>query len=163
VVHWIGVGRRSDRPAAGSNLCGDAAVLPALDITVIFTTPAATKAALEAAARFGQDLIMNLTLFVPHVVPRQLPLTRPAVALGHLRRVAVELLSHIGLNDRVNVQICLCRSLQECCRSVVPAGSLVVIGRRKSWWPGSEWGFARRMRSSGYDVVLVDPKGREDA
>jgi hypothetical protein len=135
-----------------------------LEVTVIFTTVPGTTAALEAAGTLARGLNAKLRLLVPQVVPYQFPLTRPPVDLDHARQAALSLLPCLCLSEHdMTIQICLCRSRQECWNRAVPAGSLLLVGGRRSWWARSERRLAERIRSLGHEVIFVNQEGRSHA
>jgi hypothetical protein len=55
-----------------------------------------------------------------------------------------------------SVQIYLCRDQFETLTSVLKAGSIVVFGGRKRWWPTKEQGLAGRLRRAGYEVIFKE-------
>ena len=135
-----------------------------LRLTVIFTTVPGTGAALATAGGFAQDLGLRLTLLVPQVVPYQLPITRPPVAVSHIRQMALSLISASRLNAHdVNVQIWLCRDRLECLRHCMMAQSVVFLGGRNSWWRTRERRLGRALRSMGHDVVFVGQEEQNHA
>jgi hypothetical protein len=128
-----------------------------LRLTVVFTTVPGTVAALGRAVRLAQDLGLSLTLLIPQVVPYQVPITCPPVAIEHTRQMALSLISasSLGAYD-VAVQICLCRDRLECLRRLISARSIVFLGGRNSWWPGPEQKLGKALRALDCDVIFVD-------
>jgi hypothetical protein len=154
---WIDFARESGQ-IRGGPYSSTSALDPRLEVAIIFTTVPGTTAALEAAGKLAQGLNAKLRLLVPQVVPYQFPLTRPPVDLDHARRAALALLTGLCLSEHMTIQICLCRSRQECWNRAVPAGSLVLVGGRRSWWAKSERRLAERIRSLGHEVIFVSQK-----
>src|SRR5579863_4511229 len=145
--------RQQEIPPA--SVSGLASCEKPLDVTVISTSREATSAALKVASRLARGLGARLTLLLPQVVSYRLPLTRPQVDISHLHRVARSLMPSASMESDLAVNVCLCRSLEDCLKRVLPAGSLVVMGGRGSWWARAERRLARRVTALGNEVILV--------
>ena len=125
-----------------------------LDVAVVFTTTAATVAALRTAGALARQLDACIRMLVPQVVPYPLPLQSPPILLDfseqRFREIALE--SGVG----TMVQIYLCRDKLETLKSVLAARSVVVIGGRKRWWPTAESRLARKLRRVGQEVIFAE-------
>ena len=125
-----------------------------LDVAVVFTSPAATMAALSRATALAHRLNAHISLLVPQLVPYPLPLESPPVLLDFsepwLREIAAQ--SPV----ETSIRIYLCRDRLETLQSVLAPRSLVVIGGRKRWWPTREKSLARRLRQHGHEVVFTE-------
>ncbi len=123
-----------------------------LNIAVVFTSAAATLAALKEAGTLASSLGARVTLIVPQVVPYPLPLESPPVLLdfneNRFRQIAAE--SPV----ETTVQIYLCRDSLTTVMKVLTPSSLVVIGGRRRWWPTRERSLVRRLRKAGHEVVF---------
>ena len=126
-------------------------------LTVIYTTPEATAAALETAAQLGRGLGGRLWLLVPEVVPHRLPIDCPPVALEHIRNGALALASGFHSDGcEVEVEVCLCRSRRACIAGAVSPQSVILLGGRRSWWSTPERRLERALRAAGYQVIFVE-------
>jgi len=127
---------------------------PRLNVFVVFTSVAATLAALKQAGHLAADLGGRIILVAIQVVPYPLPLTRPSVGKDwnerRLRLIAGE--------SRVEtiVHVYLCRDGRQTLGDLLSPHSLVVLGGRKHWWPTTESTMARRLRRAGHEVILVE-------
>ena len=123
-----------------------------LNIVVIFTSTAATTAALKKAGALAESLDARITLIVPQVVPYPLPLTSPPVLLdfqeNRFRDIAAQTLAE------TTVQLYLCRDELEMLTKVLPSHSLIILGQPRKWWPSREAKLARKLRS-GHEVVFA--------
>lgn len=125
-----------------------------LNISVIFTSVEATLTALKRAGTLASSLGARITLLVPQVVPYPLPLESPPVLLDWNERRFRVIASESPVET--TVRIYLCRDSFETLASVLGAGSIVVIGGRKRWWPTREKNLARQLRRAGHEVVLTE-------
>jgi hypothetical protein len=125
-----------------------------LDIFVVFTSVEATLTALKEAGDLAATLGGRITLIVPQIVPYPLPLTSPPVLVDFNERRLRVIASHCRVETRVSIY--LCRDPLETLKSVLKAGSLVVVGAQKHWWPTREKRLAAKLRHSGYEVVVTE-------
>jgi len=125
-----------------------------LELAVVFTSAAATIAALKKAAALADRLGARITLVVPQIVPYPLPIESPPVLLdfseSRCREIAIE--SPV----ETTVRIYLCRNRLEMLKSVLMPRSLVVVGGRKRWWPTHEKSLARQLRGAGHEVIFTE-------
>lgn len=128
-----------------------------LDVTVIFTTPEATVAALKTAADLSKQLDARITLLVVEPVPIHVPLDRPLVSIEFLKRRSCDLVCEAGIVDEeVKIQICLCRDRGHALKSLLARHSLVVIGGHMHWWRRTERKLKLFLRGLGHHVILVE-------
>jgi hypothetical protein len=125
-----------------------------LDVSVIFTSVGPTLGALRKAAVFAKRLAGRITLVVPQIVPYPLPLSSPPILLDFNEKRFVTLCSE----SRVATTVCiyLCRDRLQALAKILRPSSVVVLGTRKRWWPTAESRLAKRLRSMGHEVVLVE-------
>lgn len=125
-----------------------------LEVAVVFTSAAATIAALRKAGALADQLGARISLVVPQVVPYPLPLETPPVLREfsdcRFREIATESLIE------TSVRIYLCRDALETVKSVLAPRSLVVMGGSRRWWPTRERRWARSLRRSGHEVVFTE-------
>ena len=129
---------------------------PKLRLSVIFTTPTATRATLAAASEYARELGAQITILVAQVVPYPLPLECPPVAAEFTARMLQSIAA--GQTVETAVEIYLCRDRWETIRqSLKPESAVVLGGRKRWWWPTPEQRLAAALRRDGHRVVLVDP------
>lgn len=126
---------------------------PNLQLYVVFTDLEATRAALKTACNLIRDLNARLVLLVAKVVPYPLPLEAPPVSGAFTARVLSQLAAE--QETEVTVRIYLCRDRNGTIRDALGPGSLVVIGRRKRWWPDGTRALARLLKREGHEVILA--------
>jgi hypothetical protein len=125
-----------------------------LEVVVMFTDVPGTLRALKAAAELAHNLNGRIRLLAPQVVPYPLPLERPPVSKGFNQRRFRTVASYSCIETRVEVYLCRDR-YETLCQALEPE-SLVVIGVRRSWRPTAEKALARKLRTQGHQVILVD-------
>lgn len=125
-----------------------------LDINVLFTTVRETIHALCRAAEMSISLGARITLLVPQVVPYPYPLSSPPVLLEFNERRFRTIAEASAVETRVRIY--LCRDRDQLLEHVLSARSVVVLGRRKHWWPTAEYFLARRLRAAGHEVILTE-------
>ena len=127
-----------------------------LHVTVVFTTRQGTKAALRVAGSLAKDLGARIRLVVAEVVPFQLPLDRPPIAVDFLERQLCELVCASNIREgEVLIQLLLCRDEYECLRRMLPRRSLVVIGGEEHWWSRRTRKLERFLRHLGHHVIFI--------
>jgi hypothetical protein len=125
-----------------------------LNIAVVFTCVEATLAALKEAGELASHLGARITLIVPEVVPYAVPLETPPVQVEfneHRFRVLAQ-----GSPVETTVQIYLCRDRFAALRSTLKPGSIIILAGQKRWWPTKDEQLARRLRSTGYEVIFKE-------
>ncbi len=129
-----------------------------LEIVVMFTDVPGTLKALKTAAELAHNLNGRIRVLAPQVVPYPLPLESPPVSKEFNERRFQTLASQGSALVRIDtrVELCLCRDrVAALCQTLEPE-ALVVMGVHQSWWPTAEKVLARKLRSKGYHVILVD-------
>lgn len=126
-----------------------------LNIAVVFTSVEATLAALRRAGLLASSLGARITLHVPQLVPYPLPLERPPVLLDWNQR-RFRVIAGASPVETV-VRLYLCRDKVETLNRALSAGSLVVIGGPKVWWPFTrEKRLAAALRLLGHEVIFIE-------
>jgi hypothetical protein len=155
-------GSPTSAPAADQTWTPDAADLRVrpgadgrLDAHVIFTSHAATLAALRWVARLGTRLGTRPIVLMFYVVPYTLPLDWRAVPAGFLESRIRALKAETPVE--FSARIYLSRNSKESLRQALRPASLVVVGGKQRWWPTDEQRLADRLRKEGHQVFLVDP------
>jgi hypothetical protein len=125
------------------------------EVHVIFTTPQATRAALQAADAVMPSSGAGIHLLVPQVVPMGFPMDRPPVSVAFAERRAAGMARECCRNAAVRVQIVLCGNRDQCIERTLAPNSLVMIGSRKQPWLATERKLARQLRARGHWVIHV--------
>lgn len=125
-----------------------------LNISVVFTSVAATLQALKQAGALASRLAGRITLVVPQIVPYPLPLTSPPVLLDWNERHFHVVASESPVETKV--MLYLCRDRVETLTRVLAPQSLVVLGGRRRWWPTTEKRLARTLRRAGHEVIFTE-------
>ncbi len=124
------------------------------EIVVLYTSIAATIAALRTAGELANKLRATITLLVMQHVPYPLPLASPPVLLDFSERRFRTLAGESKVETRV--KLFLCRDASESFKSVLMPRSIVVIGGRRTIWPTAEKRLARRLRRLGHEVIVSE-------
>lgn len=124
-----------------------------LPITVVYTTVAATLAALRRAGELAQELDARIRILVPQVIPYPLPIDRPPIdpsfKVRHFRTISVD-----GAIE-TNIDVRLCRDPYKAIMQSVCPQSIVVVGGRKRWWRTREQRLAKSLSLAGHQVIFV--------
>jgi hypothetical protein len=115
-----------------------------LQIYVVFTDVAATKAAIRTAAALARELSARLVLLIAKIVPWPLPLETPPVSAEFTARMVSQI---AGDQDDLTARVYLCRDPVAAIRNALEPGSLVVIGEKKHR-------LVRPLRQDGHEVIL---------
>lgn len=124
------------------------------EIKVLFTGEAETRVALESAARLAGRLNARVSLLVLQTVPRPLEPEHSPVSIEFLRERMRELAASV--DAEVEVQIYLCRDKVEVLLRAFGIPSLVVMGGRKSWWPGRKTRLGQALERLGHKVIYIE-------
>ena len=127
---------------------------PNLRLYVVFTDTEATRVAIRAATRLADDLNARLVVLLAKVVPFPLPLHSPPVSQSFTDGVLSQLVN--GHEAEITARVYLCRDRNQTIRNALEPGSLVLIGRRRSWWPPSTLLLGKLLKRDGHQVVVVD-------
>ena len=125
-----------------------------LTVVVIFTTAAATMAAMRHAGRLASELNARLSLLAPQVVPYPMPLSAPPVAVGFSERRLRSMVAECGMPAMV--RLFLCRDIHDALAGMLGPRSLVVLGGASRWWPNAARRLGRWLRRRGHEVVFVE-------
>jgi hypothetical protein len=123
------------------------------NISVLFTSVAATISALKRAGELAHGLGVRLTLLVPQIVPYPVPLDSPPVLLDWNEHRFAVIAQHSAVET--SVRIYLCRNRMQTLDAVLSPGSILVVGTRQRWWPTAETRLARQLRRAGHEVILA--------
>src|SRR5262245_30631988 len=129
-----------------------------LRLHVIYTIPETTRASLCFAGLLAHDLGATIELLVARVIPYPLPLNNSPAQAGFTEEFLKAIVSESEVD--VNVKILPCRDREETIPQWLPAESIVVIGSRRRWGPGSSRGLVRIVRRKGHHVIVVDATGK---
>jgi hypothetical protein len=125
-----------------------------LDVTVVFTSPAATLAAVQKAGILARTLNGRISLLVPQVVPYPAPLESPPVLLDFSEHWLRQIAGQSPVETAVHIY--LCRDAASTLQTLLAPRSLVVIGGRKHWWPTWEKKLASNLLRSGHEVIFLE-------
>jgi hypothetical protein len=131
-------------------------ISPALQssVFVIFTSTTGTLKALEKAAEVVTPFDARIMIIAVQVVPFPLPLDRPPVPFEFIIRRFRDMATRFPKKTRVSAYVC--RDQIEALKQILPPGSPIVIGIRKTWWPTRDRRLARKLRRAGHEVTLVE-------
>jgi hypothetical protein len=132
---------------------------PELNVHVICTSlddvnVESIRAAHRAAGKLARDLGARVTMLAAQVVPYPLPLESPPVAVEFTERALLRMVSEEDIETAIEVR--LCRDSLETIREALAPESVVVMSRRRRWWPVREWMLAWRLRRDGHHVIYAD-------
>src|SRR5262245_42065445 len=123
-------------------------------VHVIATTFEGTRAALTAAIPLARGSGAKLVVIVPRHVSYAVELDDPVEATAFFVKRYEDVVHELG--GSAEIDVCLCRSLEEIVRRAVAAQSRVVIGGPVGRWLTSpEERFANRLSRAGCPVVFV--------
>lgn len=120
-----------------------------LDLVVPFTTPALTRAAIQAAEQLGGGLEASIRLVKLQLVPYQVE--ESPIDIGFLQQQLAAYSSKLP----IQALILLTREVEAELMHLLRPESIVVLATQKSLFPTrTEW-LARKVRQAGYRVVVV--------
>ena len=127
----------------------------AMDVYVVATTDAGTRAALTAARTFSRGLTRDITLIVPHTVPFPQPLDHPLVpvsfSIGRFTRIAAD------VDTDLSLRICVCRPGHCGFDALLPSNAVVLVGGvRRRLRRSSEEKLVDRLEARGQRALLVN-------
>ena len=129
-----------------------------LEVSVIFTSPAETLAALKTAGSLADQLGDRVRLIGLQVVPFAYALNQPPVSVDFTEKRLFKLACEAALDSQIIVQPCVCRDKVPALLKLLEPNSLVVIGAKKRWWPTAESRLAKTLRAQGHQVILMEFK-----
>lgn len=123
-------------------------------VYVLFTSLEETLGAVRVAGRLARAMGSGVTVIHFRSIGFGAPLEHPA-GLSPVETRAFR--ARLAAEDaEVRVRVCLCRDTREAIRSVIDGSSLVVIGRRRGWWPTHSNRWRRMLEEDGYVVVFAN-------
>jgi hypothetical protein len=138
-----------------------------LSVYVVYTSMAATRAALGAASRLTIARDARIRVILLRVIPFPLPLDNPPISARFDQERILASLNN-GSDD-ASLLICYCRDQLEALLRLLkshlqPFGSnsvIVIAGKKRRWFPTSEQRLAGRLEEAGHRVVFVDMGGSD--
>jgi hypothetical protein len=129
-----------------------------LEVVVMFTDVPGTLKALKTAAELAHNLNGRIRVLAPQVVPYPLPLESPPVSTEFNQRRFQTLASEGSAPVKIDTRVesCLCRDRDDAVCQALEPEALVVMGMHQSWWPSAEKALAKKLRSKGHHVIVVD-------
>jgi len=124
-----------------------------MEVIVLYTEKQATLGALRTAAQLAQGLEARIQLLAPLVVPYPLPLETPSCDLGFLGKRFRTLAGNELRAVDTFVEFVLCRDVWDGLQQFLGKSRVIVIGKRKGWWPKAEDRLARRLQTAGHHIV----------
>jgi hypothetical protein len=126
-----------------------------LELNVVFTTHAGTRAALVATTAWQSCLDARIVLWYAFGVPHAFPLDSPPVSPAFTEQRLTGLALNCCADREIEIQICHCRGERECLGSIIRSGSIILLGGRKRWWRTNEEGLTRFFDSRGYRALFI--------
>ena len=123
-------------------------------VYVLFTTIDETLAAVRVAAPFADAMGVPVTVVHLRTVPYALPVDEPTGISPVETEAFMERLRAEGVSARVRV--CLCRDERRAIPYAFKPHSLIVMGRRHSWWPTGAERWRRDLEAAGHLVAFAD-------
>ncbi len=122
-----------------------------LEVVVLHTTIDGTLASLKRAAELAAGLAANIRLLVLTVVPYPLPIESPQVSVAFNRRRFTTIASEARVDTVVDIR--LGREPMSMLEIALKPRSVVVLERRRSWWPLGPRRLGKRLERLGHQVV----------
>jgi hypothetical protein len=124
------------------------------EVYVVFTSIEATLAAVRVGSQLAEALAAPLTLVHFRAVPYGIALDQPTGESPAETVAFMDRLKSHGLE--VRLRVFLCRSPRRAIRLALRGHSLVLLGGRRSWWPGRATRWRRALEAAGHFVLFVD-------
>ena len=123
-----------------------------LEVVVLHTTIPGTLTSLKRAGELAAGLAASIRLLVLNVVPYPLPVESPQVPVAFTQRR----FTTIACDARVDtvVDIRLGREKASMMEAALKPHSVVVLERRRNWWPHPTRRLAKRLERLGHQVVF---------
>jgi len=122
-----------------------------LEVVVLHTTIEGTLASLKRAAELAAGLAANIRLLVLTVVPYPLPIDSPDVSVAFNRRRFTTIACEARVDTVVDIR--LGREPMSMLDTALKPRSVVVLERRRRWWPDRTRRLAKRLERLGHQVV----------
>jgi hypothetical protein len=128
-----------------------------LDMVVVFSTPEATRSALERAEGWAVHLDAAIRLVMFQVVPYPMEIDHPPVPTEFLVQQLWDVIPS-GASEFA-LEVFLCRDVQSALLEILKPASLVILGRSRRWRPPEER-LGSALEHRGHMVVLLrSPNG----
>jgi hypothetical protein len=137
------------RSVRGTSVDGNAE--GSLEVVVLHTTIPGTLSSLRRAAELADGLAASIRLLVLTVVPYPLALECPQVPVDFTRRRFTTVACEARVETVVDIR--LGRDQMSMIESALKPRSVVVLERRRSWWPNRVRKLAKRLERLGHQVV----------
>jgi hypothetical protein len=148
--------RRDAVHASGWHVPASGQGAPQLKVNVLVTTEKATIAALRTATGLAANLGAEITIISAQVVPWQVPLENPPVAVALLKQKLCRLVYGAGIvGDEVRIQLYLCRDGRHVLQHILRPHSLIVLGGSDHWWSRRERNLTTFLARLGHQVIFV--------
>ena len=132
-----------------------------LRVSVVYTTLEGTLAALSVAARCARSLCADIGIVVAQEVPSHYEVEKPPVSAAFFEGLCFALAEELGLErDICHVEVYFCRDQMACLMRVLKPKMPVVLGAGRGWWLRRERRLEKRLRTRGFDPVLVHDASR---
>jgi hypothetical protein len=126
-------------------------------VHVIATTQDGTRAAVAAAIPLARGSCAKLVVLVPRIVSYAVDLDHPAEFSAFFVKHYAEIVHELG--GSADIEVCLCRSIDDIVARVAAAKSTVVVGGPVGRWLTSpEERFTSRLSRAGCSAIFV-PNG----
>jgi len=136
-----------------------------LRVNVIATKDKGTISALHAATCLAANLGAQIALIAVEVVPLPYLLKEPPVPVFLLERRLCGLIHEAGIfEEKIRIQLCLCRDQCKGLKKILQPHSLVVLGGHDRWWSKRERRLNEFLTGLGHQVIAaqVRPDGGLD-
>jgi hypothetical protein len=124
-----------------------------VSVVVLFTSTRRTLKALEKAEGLAKSLGARILVVAAQIVPFPAPLDQPPVSFEFVIR---QFQMAVQNKEEIKVSAFVCRDQFEAYKCILNRNSPIVIGIKKRWWPTREKRLARKLRSSGYQIIPVE-------
>jgi hypothetical protein len=123
-----------------------------LEVVVLHTTIEGTLESLKRAAELASGLAASIRLLVLTVVPYPLPLESPQVPVAFTQRRFITIACDARVETMVDIR--LGREKASMMEAALKPHSVVVLERRRSWWPHPTRRLEKRLERLGHQVVF---------
>ncbi len=136
----VGLELVSSRPVRGT-----------LDVVIPYTNPGLAMEAGRLSRQFAASLGIHVRLVRMQEVPYPMPLTKPPVAVGHLKAEGLRLAQAM---PSAEVQIVLTRDAKQSLLRLLHKDSIVILISPRRWWRTKEEKLNHFLTVRGYRVLL---------
>ena len=125
---------------------------PQLDMVVVFSTPEATRSALERATVWAEHLDAAIRLVMFQVVPYPMEIDKPPVPTEFLVQQVWDVVP--SGTAEFALEVFLCRDIASALIQILKPASLVILGASRKWRPPEER-LGAALEHRGHMVVLL--------